>query len=325
LDAISTVVTPCFFSYSFVSILSLLSLLLMSRCAISPVLRITMASTIALNGVTSVHPALPVLDAEFIFVQCLNNSHSRVEPFAPMPDHLQRCRGCKCDADEAEFRHQGKQYKQCSRCRARIHHRRHSSKTVVCQCGRQVLGTSLRDHLRTLYHEQQIALLVGDKQQQPKTQPVNKSPEQAPRKAAIDHPKPVVAHQAQRAATVHVKPAVAGQAKAAATVLVKQPAAGQAKLAAGEAKPAAADLAMSFAKPVATGRAELVVKPMITARVKPAAIPPDAVPASGMQTIAKDPPAQIPRSPALKAPAAPVSMTPASLLFAKLKQMQARP
>jgi hypothetical protein len=243
-----------------------------------------------------------------------------------MPDHLQGyCRGCKCVVDEAEFQHQGQQWKQCQRCRARLHHRRRSDKTVVCQCGRQVLETSLRDHRRTLYHEQQMALLVDDKQQTPKNEPVNKSPEQAPRKAAIHHPKPVVAAQAQRAAAVQVKPLAAGQARAPATVLVKAAVVGQAKPATGEAQPAAAaDQAMSFAKPVATGRAELVVKPMITARVKPAAIPPDAVPASGMQTIAKDPPAQIPRSPALKAPAAPVSMTPASLLFSKLK-MQARP
>jgi hypothetical protein len=252
-----------------------------------------------------------------------------------MPDHLQcYCRGCKCSVDEAEFQHQGQQYRQCSRCRARLHHRRRSDKTVVCQCGRQVLETSLRDHRRTLYHEQQMALLIENKQQTPQNEPVNKSPEQAPRKltprkvtprkAAIDHPKPVVAAQAQRAAAVHVKPLAAGQARVAATVLVKPAVVGQAKPAAGEAQPAAADQAMSFAKPVAIGRAELAAKPMITARVKPAAIPPDAVPASSMQTKPKETPAQMPRSPALKAPAAPVSMTPASLLFSKLK-MQARP
>jgi hypothetical protein len=235
-----------------------------------------------------------------------------------MPNHQQRyCRGCKCTIDLAEFGHQGKQYKQCSRCRARIHHRRRSGRIVVCECGREVLETSLRDHRRTLYHEQHMALL--NQQQLAKNEAANKSPEQAARKVtpAIDHPKPVLVGHAQRAPTrlvakpaaaVHVKPATYDEleGKVAAAVHVKPAAAGQ-------AKPAA--------MPVATGRAELVVKPV----VKPAAIPPNAEPASRMPIKAKEPSAQVPRSFALKIPAAPASMTAASLSFERLKQLQSRP
>jgi hypothetical protein len=268
-----------------------------------------------------------------MWVTSIVKHHSRIETFTPMPDHLQGyCRGCKCTVDEAEFHHQGQQYRQCSRCRARLHHKRRSDKTVVCQCGRHVLETSLRDHRRTLYHEQQMALLVDDKQQTPKNEPVNKSPEQAFRKAAIDHPKPVVADQAQRAATVHVKPAVAGQAKPAnanqampaAPVNIKPATPAQVRTAtAGQVVAAAAGQAMPAvgqAKSVATGVAESVA-----ARVNLAVRPADAVPASGKSVKAKEPLAQTPRSSAQKAPTAPVSMTPASHLLAKLKQMEARP
>jgi hypothetical protein len=218
-----------------------------------------------------------------------------------MPDHHEQyCRGCKCTVDESEFQDEDQQYKQCGRCRARLHHRRRSNKTVVCQCGRQVLATSLRDHRRTLYHEQHMALLVDDKQPVPKDLLVNKLPQPAPRKAtpAIDHPKPVIVGHVQRAqsvatgaaelpAAVHVKPAAADQAKAT----VKPAAAGQ-------------------AKPVATGRAEPLVQP--------SAIPADA---SGMLAKAST---QAPRPLVMKAPAAPVSMPPASHSFAMLKQLQSR-
>jgi hypothetical protein len=282
--------------------------------------------------VTPRHPRLPVLEADLILHHVGNitrNISRDFETFAPMPEHLQRyCRGCKCTVDEVEFHHQGQQYKQCERCRARLHHRRRSDKTVVCQCGRQVLETSLRDHRRTLYHEQQMALLIQNKQQTAQNEPENKSPEQAPRKAAIDHPKPVVAAQAQRAATVHVKPLAACQAKPAnanqampaAPVDVKPATPAQVRTAtAGQVVAAAAGPTVGQTKSVATGRAESVA-----ARVKPAARPADAVPASGMNK-AKEPPAQASRSSALKAPAMPVSMTPASHLLAKLKQMEARP
>lgn len=124
-----------------------------------------------------------------------------------MPDHHQRyCRGCKCTVDEGEFQQQGKQYKQCSRCRARVHHRRRNGKTVVCQCGREVLATSMRDHRRTLYHEQQMAIL--NKQQMPRNAPATKSPQEAPRKMtpALGHPKPVATGQAKPAATNQAKP-----------------------------------------------------------------------------------------------------------------------
>ena len=60
-------------------------------------------------------------------------------------------------ASEACFRAEDVQYKQCDRCRARIRDKTRSSKTVTCECGREVLTTSLRDHLKTLFHEQYIA------------------------------------------------------------------------------------------------------------------------------------------------------------------------
>ena len=68
----------------------------------------------------------------------------------------QYCRGCKCMVDEACFRDDGEVYKQCDRCRGRVHDRTRSCKMVTCECGKQVLTSSLRDHLRTLFHEQYL-------------------------------------------------------------------------------------------------------------------------------------------------------------------------
>jgi hypothetical protein len=62
------------------------------------------------------------------------------------------CRGCKCTTDASLFNSNGKEYKQCNRCRGRIHDRKRTDATIVCDCGRKVLMTSLRDHLRTMYH-----------------------------------------------------------------------------------------------------------------------------------------------------------------------------
>lgn len=67
------------------------------------------------------------------------------------------CRGCKCMVSETCFKDHGTQYKQCDRCRGRVHDRERSRKTVMCGCGKEVLTTSLRDHLRTLFHEQYLA------------------------------------------------------------------------------------------------------------------------------------------------------------------------
>ncbi len=67
------------------------------------------------------------------------------------------CRGCKCTVDAGVFISDGQLYKQCDRCRARVHDRQRSDATIVCECGREVLRTSLRDHLRTLYHEKRMS------------------------------------------------------------------------------------------------------------------------------------------------------------------------
>ena len=98
------------------------------------------------------------------------------------------CRGCKCMVSETCFRGDGTQYKQCDRCRGRIHDRTRSSKTVMCECGRQVLTTSLRDHLRTLFHEQYLAEKVPT--------PANnkRQPDPIEEKAA-DFPKPALVHR----------------------------------------------------------------------------------------------------------------------------------
>ena len=40
---------------------------------------------------------------------------------------------------------------------ARTHSRRRNDATIACDCGREVLKTSLRDHLKTLYHEKHMA------------------------------------------------------------------------------------------------------------------------------------------------------------------------
>ena len=229
-----------------------------------------------------------------------------------MPDpHEQYCRGCKCTVDESEFQDEDQQYKQCCRCRARLHHRARSNKTVVCQCGRRVLETSLRDHRRTLYHEQQMALLVDNKQPVPKDLPVNKLSQPAPRsatprKAAIDHSKPVMVGTAQRAAVVQGQPATAKTAAAAADQGKPVPAKAAAD-AADRGKPAAADQGKPAAtpvKPAAAGQA----KPVAIGRAEPPVIPVDA---SRMQA---------PRALVVKAPAAPVS----SDSFAMLKQLQSR-
>ena len=58
---------------------------------------------------------------------------------------------------ETCFQSDGVQYKQCDRCRGRIHDKTPSNKTVTCECGRKVLTTSLRDHLKTLFHEKHLA------------------------------------------------------------------------------------------------------------------------------------------------------------------------
>ena len=67
------------------------------------------------------------------------------------------CRGCKCIVDASLFDSNDKQYKQCDRCRARIHKRKRNETTIVCDCGSELLRTSLRDHLRTLHHEKRMA------------------------------------------------------------------------------------------------------------------------------------------------------------------------
>jgi hypothetical protein len=91
------------------------------------------------------------------------------------------CRGCKCTTDASQFteNENGKQYKQCSRCRGRIHDRRRNDATIVCDCGREVLRTSLRDHLRTLYHEQRMAeKLLQDVARKPMPLAANQQPKQ---------------------------------------------------------------------------------------------------------------------------------------------------
>ena len=68
----------------------------------------------------------------------------------------QYCRGCKCTADASAFISDGQQYKQCDRCRARVHDRKRSDATIVCECGREMLRTSVRDYLSTLYHKKRM-------------------------------------------------------------------------------------------------------------------------------------------------------------------------
>ena len=101
------------------------------------------------------------------------------------------CRGCKCTADASLFFSDGKQYKQCHRCRARIHDRKRSEATVVCDCGREVLTTSLRDHLRTLYHEKRMTEKAPAQKAQ-KAHEVARAPMRKPMPAAVSQqPKPV--------------------------------------------------------------------------------------------------------------------------------------
>jgi hypothetical protein len=248
-----------------------------------------------------------------------------------MPDpHQLYCRGCKCTVDESEFQDEDQQYKQCYRCRARLHHRARSNKTVVCQCGRRVLETSLRDHRKTLYHEQQMARLVDDKQHLPVD--VNKLPQPAPpnatlRQAAIDHSKPGMVGPAQRAAAVPGQPAIAKTAAAAADQ-GKPAAAGQGKPAISKAAAAAADQGNPAA---AAGQAKATVKPAAADQGKPAAAdqskPAAAGQAKSVATGRAEPPVipakasmQALRPLVIKAPAAPVS----SDSFAMLKQLQSR-
>ena len=101
------------------------------------------------------------------------------------------CRGCKCTADASQFISDGKQYKQCHRCRARIHDRKRSEVIVVCDCGREVLTTSLRDHLRTLYHEKRMTEKAPAQKAQ-KAHEVARAPMRKPMSAAVSQqPKPV--------------------------------------------------------------------------------------------------------------------------------------
>ena len=103
------------------------------------------------------------------------------------------CRGCKCTADASQFISDGKQYKQCHRCRARIHDRKRSEATVVCDCGREVLTTSLRDHLRTLYHDKRMTEKAPAQKAQ-KAHEVARVPMRKPMSAAVSQqPKPVSA------------------------------------------------------------------------------------------------------------------------------------
>jgi len=104
------------------------------------------------------------------------------------------CRGCKCTTNTHLFNSNGKRYKQCNRCRERIRHRKQNVATIVCECGREVLRTSLRDHVRTLYHEQHVGekkartvaptpahkAIVPMVSQQPKPVPINYQPKPVP-------------------------------------------------------------------------------------------------------------------------------------------------
>ena len=137
------------------------------------------------------------------------------------------CRGCKCTTDASQFISLGKQYKQCTRCRERIVDRKRSEATVVCGCGREVLRTSLRDHLRTLYHEKHM-MEKGQKVQKPqhvahlpmrkpvpaaisqqhKPAVITQQPKPIPASASIGPPKPVayVFRKAQVAAPAISEP-----------------------------------------------------------------------------------------------------------------------
>ena len=118
------------------------------------------------------------------------------------------CRGCKCTTDASQFISLGKQYKQCTRCRERIVDRKRSEATVVCGCGREVLKTSLRDHLRTLYHEEHMV----EKAPVHKTEmaeDVARPPIQKP----IPMPKPTISQQLKPAVIQQLKPAVLQQPK----------------------------------------------------------------------------------------------------------------
>ena len=115
----------------------------------------------------------------------------------------QYCRGCKCTADATLFISNGKQYKQCTRCRTRIHDRKRSAATVVCDCGREVLRTSLRDHLRTLYHEKRM---IEKRPAQNEAQDVARKPlMRRPMPAAVSQqPKPVSATATDQSAQTTV-------------------------------------------------------------------------------------------------------------------------
>jgi hypothetical protein len=111
------------------------------------------------------------------------------------------CRGCKCTVDASLFISNKKQYKQCNRCRGRIIDRERSDATVVCGCGREVLRTSLRDHLRTLYHEKRMiekapvhkVQKAADVARPPMPKPMSAAVIQQLKPAVIQQPKPVSA------------------------------------------------------------------------------------------------------------------------------------
>ena len=136
--------------------------------------------------------------------------HSRASTMAHQEKRY--CRGCKCTADASVFIGDGQQYKQCDRCRARIHDRQRSDATIVCECGREVLRTSVRDHLRTLYHEKRMSEKQAVQTAQ-KTPDVAGTPMRMAGPAAVSQqrPKSAVIQQIKPAAIPPMKPAVIQQ------------------------------------------------------------------------------------------------------------------
>ena len=116
------------------------------------------------------------------------------------------CRGCKCTTDASQFISNGEQYKQCTRCRERIIDRKRSDATIVCDCGREVLRTSLRDHLRTLYHEKRMSEKEPAQKAQ-KAEDVARPPKPKPMPAAVSQQiKPVSSQQLKPAVSQEHKP-----------------------------------------------------------------------------------------------------------------------
>jgi hypothetical protein len=71
------------------------------------------------------------------------------------------CRGCNHDVDDILF----EGLKQCKKCREKASVRKR--KSIICECGRKLLLCSLKVHLRSLYHADQMRQNLPPEQQRP--------------------------------------------------------------------------------------------------------------------------------------------------------------